>query len=145
MDLKLSRNEDNIFDLSLGSDGDLVTDGGLETSVYISVLTNKRADETEITNSFNRYGWWADTFRDINNTIGSKLYQLKRAKNITDELEKVRLSIQQSLKWLVNDGVSFKNTVKAVRTGTYSADFIINIFKPSGVETFNFDFAWNDF
>lgn len=145
MDIKLFRNEENgVYDLRINENGELVTDGGLETSVLISLLTNRRASDTELPDSFNRYGWWADTYRNVNKLIGSKLYQLKQAKNISETLENVRGSIEDSLNWMIGQGISQRNIVAVIRTGIYSADIVISIYRPSGVSEFNFQFAWDD-
>lgn len=141
-DLKLTQ-YNGFWDLSLTSSGDLETTGGLYEAVMICLFSNARADSTEIKESQNRYGWWADSILSDGIPIGSKLYQFKRRKLTNEVVELLRETAESSLKSLEDDGVSSRNVVKASRTGLNSVDLIIKIFKPDGIEGFNFSFAWD--
>lgn len=90
------------FDTAV-SGGDFVRDPGLETAIIISLFTNARAQDTDLPlpdNSDSREGWWGDDH------IGSKLWLLGRSKTQLDIAEQARQYAEESLLWMVQDGVA---------------------------------------
>lgn len=91
-------------DFSL-EDNDLVVDDGLETSVLISLFTDRRAEPGDVLpdGETDRRGWWAD---DPDDRIGSRLWLLKRAKESQDTLDRALEYIKESLQWMLDGLVS---------------------------------------
>lgn len=145
MDLALKQDQETgIFDLYI-KNGDLATSGGLYEDVVISLFSNERAGVNEIVESTNRFGWWANSLLpDSKKKIFSKLYQLSRAKITIDRVDWTEKIMYDSLKHLIDDGVASDVVVNAIRNGLHDINVSIEIYQPTGIETFNFQFAWDD-
>jgi phage gp46-like protein len=131
-------------DLKLNK-GDLEREEGLETAVFISLFTDRRADdEDEIDNVNDKRGWWADN--TMENKIGSKLWQYERIKTTTNDMIKVKAAIEESLQWLIDDEVAKEILVTTERFGSIGNDRIavsIVIKKSKGNEVaIKFDDLW---
>lgn len=87
------------------SGADLMQGDDLQTAVLISLFTNRRAlpDDPLPPGSANRQGWWADAFADV--PIGSRLWLLYRSKRTQHVLDLAQQYAQESLQWLIDDGV----------------------------------------
>ncbi|ABE45633.1 phage GP46 family protein [Polaromonas sp. JS666] len=104
------------FDWAVGSPG-LATDEGLQTSVIISLFTDRRADADDLPASAagsDRRGWWGDSYADVEgDRIGSRLWLLAREKQTTATLLKARDFAAEALQWLIDDGLARAINVKA--------------------------------
>lgn len=100
--------------IDLALDGyDLATEGGLHTTVIVSLFTDRRAesDDENPDGSGDRRGWWA------NPTLGSRLWLLARAKEMPDTLARARTYAIEALQWLIDDGVATAVDVTAEWAG----------------------------
>ena len=134
-------------DLQLNQ-GDLLREEGLETAVYISLFTDKRADdEDQIDNINDKRGWWGDNTTENNYKMGSKLWQYERAKTTANDITKIKETIEESLQWMIEEEVAKKIEVTAERFGNIGNDRLaitIVIKKSDGNETaIKFDDLWN--
>jgi phage gp46-like protein len=104
-DIKLNQDK-GYFDIDF-KNGDLELTDSLETSLYMSVLGEKRADESEVSNSIFRKGHFLKEFNKIAGyEIGSKLWlYIDQAQNIEKNKELIRGEIKESLKWLLEDNI----------------------------------------
>jgi len=122
--------------------GDLVRDKGLRTSVLISLLTDRVAEDTDVLpdNTGIRRGWWADP------TLGSRLWLLFRASLTTDVPAKIEQFSRECLEWMIADGAAKEIIVTAERTDIYRIDWLIKIIKPGEKDstTFKFFFNWEN-
>lgn len=89
-------------------DGVLQYDRGLRTAIVISLFTDARADDGDAlpTTDTDRRGWWADTFAEDGDRIGSRLWLLSRAKQTDETLELARGYARTALDWLIADGIA---------------------------------------
>jgi len=93
-------------DLQL-ADSDLLTDDSLLTAVIISLFTDRQADPgDELPAGGNdRKGWWGDTtLPGGKDKIGSRLWLLKREKQLPSVLARAKEYAEEALAWLVTDG-----------------------------------------
>lgn len=132
-------------DLELNN-GDLTREEGLSTAILISLFTDARADDDDdIDDPNDRRGWWGDMVSDT--PIGSKLWQFDRAKTTQTNITKFKKTIEDSLQWLIDDGVAAEITVDVYRSGTEGNDrlnFEIKIYQTDGNQTaYKFDDLWN--
>jgi len=82
------------------------TDGNkLQTAVLMSLFSYKRASIEE-TEGGPRYGYWADP------KLGSKLWLLKRSKLLAETPAIAKRYIEESLQWLIDDGIAAKVIVQ---------------------------------
>jgi phage gp46-like protein len=77
----------------------------LDQAVEISLFTDRRADADEeiIDGSNDRRGHWGDMFL-VNESLGSKLWLLKRKTLTNDVVNKARGYCEQATQHLVDDG-----------------------------------------
>lgn len=92
-DLKLTWDDtSNTADLSVVAD-DLATDGGLETSVLLSLFVGSVQ------------GWWGDALSD-GDRFGSRLHELDREKDLPSVLERAPAIVEEALTWMIEDQVA---------------------------------------
>jgi phage gp46-like protein len=127
--------------------GDLVREQGLKTAVMISLFTDRRAsknDKLDIEND--KRGWWGDLAPDTGDRIGSKLWQYERSKVTNETMLKVKQTIEECLKWMIEDSVAKKIEVTVEKfgdVGNYRMGVTIKIYKSiDGVESIKFDDLW---
>lgn len=134
---------DGCFQLKL-EDGDLAGDEGLETSVIISLFSNRRVSEGELPVGIDgKEGWWGDMFAEIEgDQIGSKLWLVDRGKTEAVTLAAMENHIAESLEWMIDDGVAASVTVLAEFDSKFSAIASIAITRPTG-ETDRFGLNWD--
>lgn len=135
-DIKLTYdNLEQICDWSL-SQGDLETGDDLESSVFISLFTDRQAENTWVETT-DKQGWWS------NPDLGSRLWQLNyipvtdddsytaRAKNFCDE----------ALQWLLDDNIA--QSVDCTCTLQNRKTLIIKIvITRQNNLTLNYEYAW---
>jgi phage gp46-like protein len=111
MDILLFAEGENA-DISLRGN-DLVGDDSLYTAVLLSLFTDARADATdelpaELGAAPDMRGYWGDTLEGL--SIGSKLWLLRREKQLAAVLHRAELYAQQALAWLIQAG--YASTVR---------------------------------
>ena len=102
-------------DLQLAG-GDLVGDDGLLSAVIISLFTNRLADPGDElpAGEPDRQGWWADaTLPGGKDRIGSKLWMLRREKQLPTVVARATEYAQEALAWIVTEGRAQDVTVLA--------------------------------
>jgi len=86
-------------------------------AVIISLFTWHRADETDDTET--KWGWWGDTLADVEgDQIGSKLYLCLRDKLTDETILKAQEYAEQSLQWMIDDGIVTSISVHAERSSS---------------------------
>ena len=100
---------DNGFDLAL--DGlDLLRDDGLETAVFLSLFTNRRADPDQLPPEYrdgNLQGYWGDIAPPVEgDKFGSHLWLLEREKQTASTLARAKQYATDALRWMVDDKIS---------------------------------------
>ncbi len=151
-DIKIIWNDD----LSEGdikfTGGDLVRELGLQTSVLMSLYTDRRAEnDNELPDplSNDRRGWWGDQinidFED--DKIGSRLWLLERSKTTEQTLADAKFFIEECLQWMINDEVVQTIDVEVERQnrqdGTATLAGKISIQQTDGIEkAYKFDDLW---
>ena len=87
----------------------LVEDDGLETAIIISLFTDRRANADDVIpdGSTDRRGWFGDIFNEVeHDKIGSRLWLLAREKQLQSVIIRAREYAEESLEWLIDDGVA---------------------------------------
>lgn len=88
------------YDIDWDDNGDRVQDDGLETAIDMSLLLDKRADESEVAQPFFRGGWWGS---NIINMFFSKLW-LVNGRKTQDKLNQAIEYANAALFWLIEEG-----------------------------------------
>jgi phage gp46-like protein len=131
-------------------EGDLQRDEGLETAVFISIFTDRRAKDGDlIEDPTDKRGWWGDQTSSYNDDrIGSRMWLLERSKATQGNINKAKIYLYECLKWLIDDGVAQKIDITVEKQpllgqGGYMLAFLIQIMKSDGTTTtYAFDDVW---
>ena len=124
---------------------DLASETGLATAIYISLFTDRRANDDDVLpdNSNDRRGWWGDAFAEVKgDKIGSRLWLLKRSKLTADVCRRAEDYAGESLAWLVEDGVAKSVTVTAEVQTAHTLALEVTITRPDGRLT-KFSYLWS--
>jgi len=133
------------FDVAM-SGADLLAESGLRTAVILSLFSDRRAapDDVLPDGSSDRRGFWGDALADIEgDQIGSRLWLLSREKQTADVLARAKEYAEESLQWLIDDGVAKSVDVVAawVKTGMLGLHIVIT--RPDNTSaTYRFEQAW---
>ncbi len=131
-----------VMDLAI-EDDDIARDAGLETSVLISLFSDRRAaDEDVLIDPEDKRGWWGDQFGDVDgDLIGSGLWQLERALLIPDVEVQTEVKVRESLAWMIEDEIAATIDVDVTTDDeTKSLCLSITINQPTG-EQLNFRYT----
>lgn len=96
-------------DLAVAS-GDLLTDDGLLTAVVVSLFTDRQAEPGDElpAGETDRRGWWADAtlpkLAGAPDNIGSRLWLLRREKQLPEVVARAREYATEALQWLLREG-----------------------------------------
>ena len=135
------------WDISF-EEGDLVRDLGLETSVLLSLFSDRRASvDDHVDDITDLRGWWGDIITQGTPLIGSKLWLLQRQKTTNEVLGRAKQYIEEALEWMIDDGVCKDITVTTERVGDPGKDvlaFSIKILKNDETSfAMKFDDLWS--
>lgn len=141
-DVGLFLTEDGV-DLQLEL-GDLKRDEGLETAVLISLFTDGRASfENLPTFEGSRRGWWGDLISEVEGSrIGSELWRFYREKITSKTANTIKKIAEDSLQWLVDDGVASQVSVQTSIVGLYEIGLDIQIQRPERASQ-RYSFVWD--
>lgn len=114
-------------DIAIGNDGDLLSVSGFETSIDCSILTNRRASQSDVVKPEYRRGWIGDIVSKTDRLVGSTLW-IYEQKRLTQEIvASIEDSARKGLQWLVDTGSALSLSVAAEKVGPYSLRLEANI------------------
>lgn len=90
---------------------DLALDGGLATSVLVSLFTDQRSDASP---DGTVRGWWGE---DPSDPWGSGLWLLARRRWSEETRTEIEAAASAALRWMIDDGIAAEVTVRASRDG----------------------------
>lgn len=145
MDIRIKLNPDLLnFDVDF-IDNDLEIDEGLESSILISLFSDRRVTFEEIPdNQSDLRGWWGDAV-DLteDNKIGSKLWILLREKQTDETLARAKEYCEEALQWILDDGVAKSVTVTTAYPERGHLRISIDVEKPDGDKVkYAYNFIW---
>lgn len=125
-------NEKGVADFSV-EDNDFAADEGLKTAVYMSLFTDQRAAvDDPLDDPDDRRGWWGDTLETDGDQIGSRLWLFYRQKITKETMAKIKEAIEDSLQWMIDDGVAADVSVIIERAELDRLYTEIKIYRESG-------------
>ena len=140
------------FDNQLGrgdwgrnADGTLATGDALQSAIWISLFTDRRAhpDDVLTDGTDDRRGWWADAF--VTRPIGSRLWLLNRALREDKTLRRAEDYAREALAWLVADGVAARVEVTAEWHPKLVTMMVVRpvlIHRAGRQQAFAYEWAW---
>ena len=114
-----------LYDISIDTEGDILTDDFFDTSLLYSLLGERRADPSEVVEPQLRRGWIGSENKDFEN--GSKLWLFEQARVTRSNLNRIEDEARKSLQWLVDDNlvVSVDEVTATVKNGKITLEIII--------------------
>jgi len=93
------------FDIKIGFDGDVETEDAFDTAIKVSLFTDARADESQVSESNRRRGWIGNEFTP-EFEIGSLLWLFEQARLTRTIMNEIEDEARTALQWLVDDGLA---------------------------------------
>lgn len=123
---------EGIYDLTV-VDGVLESTAGMETAIIVSLFTDDRASVDNVATPQNRRGWVGNILTaPIGRSLGSVLWVYEQSRITKNILNQVRVAAQESLDWLVEDGIAKSVIVSVQEVRTRGIIININIQTPQG-------------
>lgn len=143
-DIHVEQDSDGIYDCVI-EDGDLKKTAGMDSSIFISLFTDRRANADEVADPMKRRGWSGTQLtpnRQGNKGSGIWLYEQRRLDQ--DTREGVRMESYQSLFWTVTDQLTKQIDVDTkANPRERSMDLQVRLTgKKGGVTSFGYQ-LWN--
>ena len=102
VDIALLEDDDGVYDVSFGDDGDFTPCYGFDTSITMSMFTEARADKGDVYKDEQRRGWIGNETPDIPGLeIGSKLWLEFQARKTTRTKNAIVDHIKNAYAWMV--------------------------------------------
>lgn len=134
------------FDIALDGN-DLLMDHGLETAVFLSLFTDRRAEPDQMAPDFedDPRGYWGDVAPDVpGGQMGSHLWLLAREKQTGAVLARARQYAQEALAWMLEDKVAerVETSTRYLSRGVMLIE--IDIFRPGQREAsrYRYEYEW---
>ena len=114
-----------LYDISIDTNGDILTDDFFDTSLLYSFFGERRADPSEVVEPQLRRGWIGNEGKDFEN--GSKLWLFEQARVTRSNLNRIEDEVRKSLQWLVDDAfaVSIDQVNALVKNGIITLEIVI--------------------
>lgn len=116
-------------DIAIGDNGDLKSVDDFSTSVDLSILTDRRANGSEVPQAVQRRGWIGDlTPKTEGRKVGSKLWLFEQRRRDADTINGIRDAVFESLSWLVDENQVDRLEVAAEALGRNAVRVIVTFF-----------------
>lgn len=130
-------------DIAIGTDGDFESVDDFSTSIDLSILTDRRAEASEVPEASSRRGWIGDLTPNIEGfKVGSKVWLFEQSRRVPDTINGIRDAVQEGLFWLVEEGKVDRLQVEAVATGRSGVQITVVFFIENDVTKRYFN-LWN--
>lgn len=118
IDVCIETSDKGVYDLIIDSNGDFLSQDFFDTAIFVSLLSDRRANESEVLRPENRRGWIGnEDTPDFEQ--GSKIWLFEQSRLTTNVLNDISSAAKDSLEWLVQDGFAKSiDSVIATRTLT---------------------------
>lgn len=138
LDLKLDQDGGTgEFDISIAPGGDFETVNDLSTALLVALLTDARADETQVAVPELRRGWIGNAVPPIEEfELGSLLWLVDTAKATQGTMTIAASFARDALQWLLDEDIAADVQVDGEITGPREGRLTITITSPDGtIET----------
>lgn len=135
------RDEKGYYDLDITTNGDLKVDNSWDTGLNLALLTDGRADKSEVTRPEKQRGTIVDLFTTKQN--GSKLWLLEQARNDNGAVNRAIDYCKNALKYFIDEDFVKTIYVNGQRTSKGIVLYIEVFGKDGEVDKYRYD-AWNN-
>jgi phage gp46-like protein len=107
-DVAVARDAEGVYDLVIDESArDIAVTSGLETPLFCSLFSDRRAAPDEVADPMRRRGWIGDLVADQpGQTYGSGLWLYEQRRASESVRSELRMEVLQSLEWLVDAGLA---------------------------------------
>ena len=142
IDIELIQDEQGYFDIDIES-GDLKSEDGFDTAIYISLLTDARAPESKVAQPEHRRGWVGNSVSPVEGReIGGLLWLAEQRRLTIDTLNEVIDYAQKSLNWFVEDGLAKKVETTGEIIPRTGIELTVTITSFAGIVTNHYVQLW---
>lgn len=115
-DVLIRKDDDGLYDLEIYG-ADFASAEGFETSIPVSYFTDARASAVDVQDAKKRRGWVGNIlYVDIERELGGLLWLLDQTRITEDTLNFAKSYAEESLQWLVEDGIARLIEVQVEKT-----------------------------
>ena len=135
-------NENGLFEIAQKG-GDFDTVDGLETAILVSLFTNSRRDESDISNPLNRGGWignWRTSKRP--RELGGLCWTVEHERLTREVLNIARENAQNALAWMIDDGLCRNIEVETEPQNQSKIQYKITITSRDGIK-YDYIYLWD--
>ena len=120
------------YDIAI-ENGDLVPDDGLETAILTSILSDQRADESQVPQPEFRRGWIGDLVTPFPGVkYGSLIWLTEQSRLTQSVLNSIKDYAQKSLQWMIDTGLANEIEATATRQNSNTVLLTIRVVSPGG-------------
>jgi phage gp46-like protein len=135
-----------IADIDLEA-GDLKADEDLLTALTLSLFCDRRSNPDDpLEEGESRRGYWGDTFPEVQkDKYGSRLWLLRREKQLPIVLQRAREYAIEATQWLLEDRVASSVRIETEIVGQKQSGILgikVEVVRPQGFSTFNFKYQY---
>lgn len=144
LDLKLDQDSFTAeFDLAIAPNGDLETVDDLSTAILVSLLTDARADETQVAVPEYRRGWIGNAVPPIDGfELGGLLWLVDTARATQGTMNIAASFARDALQWLLDQGIAADIQVQGSITGPREGGLTVTITSPDGTTQTQYIELW---
>ena len=142
-DLRLKKNADGIYDLSV-FDQNFKSVDGFETAIIVSLFTDDRAPASNVATAFSRRGWVGNILTaDVGRGLGSILWLYEQSRITRDIINQIEVAANNCLAWMVEDGIAKSVSASVANVTAKGVSFNIEITTVTG-ETKSYSILWDN-
>ena len=137
-DLAYVRDAEGDYDLAIDpATGDLVVTQGLESALFVSLFSDRRARADEVADALKRRGWIGNLVAEVpgdNHGSGLWLYEQRRLTGET--VAGLRLEAEHALEWMAQEGLIRTASARLVTDpANRRVTLLIDLTEPDGGTT----------
>jgi len=126
-DVLIKSDSNGIYDIQIDG-SNFASSEGFETVIPTSYFSDSRASTVQVQKAKDRRGWVGNILSvDIDRELGGLLWTLDQARITEDTLNFVKSFAQDSLQWLLDDGIARGVQITVEREGVKEIRIFTNI------------------
>ncbi len=128
-DVLIQTDSNGLYDIQIdAASADFDSATGFESAIPVSYFSDSRAPAVQVQEAQRRRGWVGNIlFADIDRELGGLLWILDQARITDDTLNLAKAFAEDSLQWMIEDGVARNITVTVAQDATRSIEIFNTI------------------
>lgn len=126
-DVLIKSDSVGLYDIQIGG-ADFASAYGFETAIPTSYFTDSRASAVQVQEALFRRGWAGNIlYIDLGRELGGLLWLLDQARITADTLNFAKSYAQDSLQWMIEDGIAQSITISVEQIATRAIRILTDI------------------